>query len=82
MLDSDIALAAVGVTLPLLFIMVSIENIFATGASVLAGRQLGANEKEKANLDSNNNRFLFNWCWCFLMCIWYFLHGFTIDCFW
>lgn len=29
MLDSDIALAAVGVTLPLLLIMVSIENIFA-----------------------------------------------------
>lgn len=49
MLDSDIALAAVGVTLPLLLIMVSIENIFAAGASVLAGRQLGANEKEKAN---------------------------------
>ena len=49
MLDSEIALAAVGVTLPLLLIMVSIENIFAIGASVLAGRQLGANEKEKAN---------------------------------
>ena len=48
MLDSDIALAAVGVTLPLL-IMVSIENIFAAGASVLAGRQLGAGEREKAN---------------------------------
>ncbi len=49
MLDSDIALAAVGVTLPLLLIMVSIENIFAAGAAVLAGRQLGANEKEHAN---------------------------------
>ena len=49
MLDSDIALAAVGVTLPLLLIMVSIENIFAAGASVLAGRQLGAGEREKAN---------------------------------
>lgn len=49
MLDSDIALAAVGVTLPLLLIMVSIENIFAAGASVLAGRQLGANDKEGAN---------------------------------
>ena len=45
----DIALAAVGVTLPLLLIMVSIENIFAAGASVLAGRQLGAGEREKAN---------------------------------
>ena len=42
MLNSDIALAAVGVTLPLLLIMVSVENIFAAGASVLAGRQLGA----------------------------------------
>ena len=49
MLHSDIALAAVGVTLPLLLIMVSIENIFAAGASVLAGRQLGAGQKEKAS---------------------------------
>lgn len=49
MLGSDIALAAVGVTLPLLLIMVSIENIFAAGASVLAGRQLGAGDKEGAN---------------------------------
>lgn len=49
MLDSDIALTAVGVTLPLLLIMVSIENIFAAVAAVLAGRQLGANEKEHAN---------------------------------
>ncbi len=49
MLDSDIALAAVGVTLPLLLIMVSVENIFAAGAAVLAGRQLGANEQERAN---------------------------------
>lgn len=37
MLHSDIALTAVGVTVPLLLIMVSIENIFAAGASVLAG---------------------------------------------
>ncbi len=49
MLDSDIALAAVGVTLPLLLIMVSIENIFAAGAGVLAGRQLGENNKEEAS---------------------------------
>lgn len=49
MLNSDIALAAVGVTLPLLLIMVSIENIFAAGAGVLAGRQLGENDKEEAN---------------------------------
>ena len=41
MLGSDIALTAVGVTVPLLLIMVSIENIFAAGAAVLAGRQLG-----------------------------------------
>ena len=32
MLNSDIALTAVGVTVPLLLIMVSIENIFAAGA--------------------------------------------------
>lgn len=39
MLHSDIALTAVGITVPLLLIMVSIENIFAAGAAVLAGRQ-------------------------------------------
>lgn len=44
MLKSDIALTAVGVTVPLLLIMVSIENIFAAGAAVLAGRQLGAKD--------------------------------------
>lgn len=49
MLGSDIALAAVGVTLPILLIMVSVENIFAAGASVLAGRQLGAGKREEAN---------------------------------
>lgn len=49
MLDSDIALTAVGVTVPLLLIMVSIENIFAAGAAVLAGRQLGAKEDEAAS---------------------------------
>lgn len=49
MLDSEVALAAVGVTLPLLLIFVSIENIFAAGAAVLAGRQLGANDKTGAN---------------------------------
>ena len=41
MLNSDIALTAVGITVPLLLIMVSVENIFAAGAAVLAGRQLG-----------------------------------------
>lgn len=49
MLGSDTALAAVGVTLPLLLIMVSMENIFAAGAAVLAGRQLGAGDREKAS---------------------------------
>ena len=49
MLNSDIALTAVGVTVPLLLIMVSIENIFAAGAAVLAGRQLGAKDTEGAN---------------------------------
>ncbi len=49
MLGSDIALAAVGVTLPLLLIMVSIENIFAAGAAVLAGRQLGSGDGEGAS---------------------------------
>lgn len=49
MLHDDNALAAVGVTLPLLLIMVSIENIFAAGAAVLAGRQLGAGEREQAS---------------------------------
>ena len=49
MLDSDIALTAVGVTVPLLLIMVSIENIFASVATVLAGRQLGADEADEAS---------------------------------
>ena len=49
MLDSDIALTAVGVTVPLLLIMVSIENIFAAGAAVLAGRQLEAKDQEGAS---------------------------------
>ena len=49
MLNSDVSLAAVGVTLPLLLIMVSIENIFAAGASVLAGRQLGAGDRDGAS---------------------------------
>lgn len=48
MLHSETALAAVGVTLPLLLIFVSIENIFAAGAGVLAGRQLGAKDKDGA----------------------------------
>ena len=49
MLNSDIALTAVGVTVPLLLIMVSIENIFAAGAAVLAGRQLGAKDSDGAS---------------------------------
>ena len=49
MLRDDNALAAVGVTLPLLLIMVSVENIFAAGAGVLAGRQLGAGNREGAS---------------------------------
>lgn len=49
MLNSDIALTAVGITVPLLLIMVSIENIFAAGAAVLAGRQLGAGKQEEAS---------------------------------
>lgn len=49
MLDSDIALTAVGVTVPLLLVMVSVENIFAAGAAVLAGRQLGAKDSEGAS---------------------------------
>ena len=49
MLHSDIALTAVGVTVPLLLIMVSIENIFASGAAVLAGRQLGAKDDAGAS---------------------------------
>ena len=34
------------ITVPLLLIMVSIENVFAAGAAVLAGRQLGAKDTE------------------------------------
>lgn len=49
MLNSDIALTAVGITVPLLLIMVSLENIFAAGAAVLAGRQLGAGDEESVS---------------------------------
>ena len=49
MLDSDITLTAVGVTVSLLLIMVSIENIFAAGAAVLAGRQLGQQDHGAAS---------------------------------
>ena len=49
MLHSVIALTAAGGTVPLLLIMVSIENIFAAGAAVLAGRQLGAKDGEGAS---------------------------------
>lgn len=49
MLDSDIALTAVGITVPLLLIMVSLENIFAAGAAVLAGRQLGSGDEKAAS---------------------------------
>lgn len=50
LLNSETALAAVGVTLPLLLIFVSVENIFAAGAAVLAGRQLGSGNKEAASV--------------------------------
>lgn len=49
MLDNDLAMAGVGVTVPLLLIMVSIENVFAAGAAVLAGRQMGAKDQEGAS---------------------------------
>ena len=54
MLDSDIALAAVGVTLPLAHVGIARQRhdravVFAAGAAVLAGRQLGANDRESAN---------------------------------
>lgn len=49
MLNSNIALTAAGITVPLLLIMVSLENIFASGAAVLAGRQLGSGDKDAAS---------------------------------
>ena len=49
MLQADIGLTAVGVTVPLLRIMVSSENVFAAGAAVLAGRQLGAKDEDGAS---------------------------------
>lgn len=54
MLHDDIALAAVGVTVPLLLIMVSLENIFAAGAAVLAGRQLGSHDEKGASQTVTN----------------------------
>ena len=52
MLNSDIALTAVGVTVPLLLIMVSIENIFAAGAAV---RRQG---QRRSQPYCHNNRWL------------------------
>lgn len=49
MLNSDISLAAVGVTLPIILISSSIENVFASGCSVLVGRSLGKKNKKKAS---------------------------------
>ena len=58
MLNSDIALTAVGTTVPLLLIMVSVENIFAAGAAVLAGRQLGQRmRKEPAERNYDHRAF-------------------------
>ena len=75
MLHSDIALAAVGVTLPLLLIMVSVENIFAAGAAVLAGRQLGANDKEGANRTVNYYRWIIHGYRCRAMRFRYHFYG-------
>lgn len=58
MLRSDTALAAVGVTLPILLIMVSVENIFSAGAAVLAGRQLGGKNQDGANRTVSTITFL------------------------
>ena len=72
MLDSDIALTAVGVTVPLLLIMVSIENIFAAGAAVLAGRHLGAKDEEgPAALSPPSSACPSSSAWC---CAWAALH--------
>ena len=64
MLDSDIALTAVGVTVPLLLIMVSIENIFAAGAAVLAGGVPAALSPPSSACPSSS-------AWC---CAWAALH--------
>ena len=67
MLDSDIALTAVGVTVPLLLIMVSIENIFAAGAAVLAGRT----RRVPAALSPPSSACPSSSAWC---CAWAALH--------
>ena len=51
MLDSDIALTAVGVTVPLLLIMVSIENIFAS-----VGKESGYKLVALTEVDCRNSR--------------------------
>ena len=72
MLDSDIALTAVGVTVPLLLIMVSIENIFAAGAAVLAGRHLGLRTRRvPAALSPPSSACPSSSAWC---CAWAALH--------
>lgn len=68
MLDSDIALTAVGVTVPLLLIMVSIENIFAAGAAVLAAASWEPRTR-KAPAARSPPSSVYPWCWAFC-CAW------------
>jgi len=49
LMKSETALAAVGVSMPLIMMVGSIETILSVGSSILAGRQLGAKNKEGAN---------------------------------
>lgn len=48
-LNDEIALAAVGVTLPIILISSSVENVFASGCSVMVGKYLGKKRPEKSS---------------------------------
>ena len=58
MLNSDIALTAVGVTVPLLLIMVSIENIFAAGNCRFSGAAVRRQGQRRSQPYCHNNRWL------------------------
>ena len=68
MLDSDVALTAVGVTVPLLLIMVSIENIFAAGAAVFGRTSAGIKRQRSCQPHSYKRHWNFCDYRCFAVC--------------
>lgn len=49
LLKDELALAAVGVTIPIMLVLGALEVVFASGSSILTGKFLGAGEKKKSS---------------------------------